>query len=106
MSTPRKTWDPRIRAQIVATGNADLFPELGIPRSTIATWLRRGEPDVVWLDDGHEEVTVNLRARIAHLEVRVKRLTALVRLVLAVMRVLDARIDGNRSLTPGPRSSY
>ena len=93
MSTPRRTWDPRIRAQSVTTGNVDLFPELDIPPSTIATWLRRGTPDVIWLDDS-VQVAAKLRPRVAHLEGRVKKLTALVRLVLSVLRILDARIDG------------
>lgn len=94
MSSRRRTWDPTIRAQVVATGNVDLFPELDIPQSTIATWMRRGKPDVAWLHDD-AAVAAKLRARVTHLEVRVKMLTALVRLVLTIMRIWDARIEGN-----------
>jgi hypothetical protein len=36
----RNVYDPRVRELIRATGNPDLFPELHIPRSTSAGWLR------------------------------------------------------------------
>jgi len=70
----------------VQTGSPDLFPELEIPRGTALTWMRRGMPDVVWLDtpDGDN---VRLRQRIAGLERRVAVLTALLRLVLTVLRI-------------------
>jgi hypothetical protein len=36
----RNVYDPRVRQLIRATGNPDLFPELDVPRSTAAGWLR------------------------------------------------------------------
>jgi hypothetical protein len=38
----RRTYDHRIKAQITATGNPTLFPELEIPHSTAMSWIRRG----------------------------------------------------------------
>ena len=43
----RRLYDHRIREMICETGDPDLFPELGIPRSTIRSWLHCGIPDVV-----------------------------------------------------------
>lgn len=37
------------------TGDPDLFPELEIPRGTALTWIRRGMPDVVWLDQPDDD---------------------------------------------------
>jgi hypothetical protein len=48
--TPR-VYDHCIREQIVRSGNPDLFPELGIPRRTSLSWIRRGTRDVVTLED-------------------------------------------------------
>jgi hypothetical protein len=39
-TAPRHVYDPGIRKFIRATGTSDLFPELSIPRSTVAGWLR------------------------------------------------------------------
>ena len=36
----RRVYDSRLREFICAAGNADLFPELNIPQSTIRGWLR------------------------------------------------------------------
>ena len=38
----RRTYDHRIKAQIIATGDPTLFRELGIPRSTAVSWIRFG----------------------------------------------------------------
>ena len=46
-SRERRSYDHRVKAQVIATGNPDLFPELQIPRPTALSWLRRGMPDVV-----------------------------------------------------------
>ena len=46
-SAKRRTYDHRIREAIVSSGDATLFSELSIPRSTKHTWLRRGAPRVV-----------------------------------------------------------
>ncbi len=81
-----RIYDYRIREQIVRTGDPDLFPELDIPRGTALTWIRRGMPDVVWLDQPDDD-NARLRERIAGLDRRVAVLTALLRLVLTVLRI-------------------
>jgi hypothetical protein len=94
-TTSRRSYDHRIRQQVVLTGNPDLFPELGIPRSTALSWIRRGMSDVVALDEDIE-VEAALRARIAELEHRVSMLIAVLRLVLAIVRVSGVRLELSR----------
>ncbi len=62
----RRSYDHRVKAQIIATGNPDLFPELEIPRPTALSWLRRGIGNVVALDDDVEALGL-LRDRITKL---------------------------------------
>ncbi len=80
-----RIYDYRIREQVVRAGNPDLFPHLEIPRGTALTWIRRGMPEVVWLDEPDSD-NARLRERVARLERRVAMLTALLRLVLTVLR--------------------
>ena len=94
-----RIYDYRIRDQIVQTGNPDLFPHLEIPRGTALTWIRRGMPDVVWLDQPDDD-NARLRERIAGLERRVGVLTALLRLVLTVLRICGVPL-GRVTVTDG-----
>ena len=43
----KRTYDIRVRNAIAHSGNADLFPELHIPRSTALQWIREGVKEVV-----------------------------------------------------------
>jgi hypothetical protein len=82
----RRSYDYRIKAQVIATGNPNLFPELEIPRSAASSWLHRGLGDVVVLDnDGQTDEL--LRERVARLERGVSILTAVLRLVLVLLRL-------------------
>ena len=63
----RRTYDHRVEEQIIRTRNPDLFPELGIPRSTALSWIRRGLGGVVSFDDDREKGAV-LRDHINKLE--------------------------------------
>ena len=65
----RRSYDHRITEQVIATGNPDLFPELEIPPSTARSWIRRGMPDVVALDDDLDAEAA-LRNRVVELEQR------------------------------------
>jgi hypothetical protein len=47
-----RSYDHRIKEQIIRSGDPGLFPELEIPRSTAASWNRRGVGEVVSLDEG------------------------------------------------------
>ena len=91
----RRTYDHQIKEQIVFSGNADLFPELEIPRSTALSWIRRGVGDVVSLDAEHE-VEAALRTRVLELEHRTAMLIGVLRLVLALLRVSGFTLEHGR----------
>jgi hypothetical protein len=91
----RNVYDPRVRELVRATGDPDLFPELGIPRSTAAGWLRGAFKPAV----GTQAVSkseVELHARLAKLERRIQVLVAVLRLLVALVRVSDCRLNGER----------
>jgi hypothetical protein len=91
----RRVYDHRIKEAIARSRDPKLFPELKIPPSTGRSWIQRGIGPVVSLDtdDGTEAV---LRARIAALECRVRTLSAVPRLAMALIRVRAARLDTQR----------
>src|SRR5580658_5106960 len=91
----RRAYDHRIKEQIIRAGDPELFPELEIPRSTAVSWTRRGVGEIVSLvqADGGEPA---LQERIAKLEGRVAMLTAVLRLVLALLRVSGFSLELSR----------
>ena len=82
----RNAYDHRLKQAIVETGDPDLFPELAIPESTRRTWIRRGVADVISFDRADADV-IALRATVGKLEKRVAILTAVVRLLVTLVRV-------------------
>ena len=91
----RRAYDHRIKEEIIRAGDPELYPELEIPRSTAVSWIRRGLGEIVSLvqADGGEPA---LRQRIAKLEGRVAMLTAVLRLVLALLRVSGFSLERSR----------
>src|SRR5260370_10809065 len=82
---PQQRYDHRLRALVQGTGDVTIATDLGIPRSTARGWLGKAPKVVVSLD------VADLRASELHQEVlalrrRVKKLTALLRLALALLR--------------------
>ncbi len=88
----RRSYDHRIKKQVIFPGNPNLFPELESPPSTARGWIRQGMGDVVALDD-EQEVEAELRNRIIKLEYRVEILTAVLRLVLALLRISGFKLE-------------
>jgi hypothetical protein len=43
----RRAYDHRLRDLVCEERDRALFPQLGIPRSTAASWIRRGSRDIV-----------------------------------------------------------
>ncbi len=91
MAIVKRAYDTRVREIIARTGNADLFPDLDIPRGTRATWVRRGPRDIVGLDE-ELDAQATLLDRFAKFEHRVRVLTALLRLVLIMLRLSGFRV--------------
>ncbi len=91
----KRAYDTRVREIIARTGNADLFPELDIPRGTRATWVRRGPRDIVGLDE-ELDAQATLLDRLAKLEHRARVLTALLHLVIIMLRLSGFRVHMHR----------
>ena len=95
----RNVYDPRVRELIRATGNPDLFPELGIPRSTAAGWLRGAFKPAVGTA-AMSKTEIELHRRLGKLERRNQVLLTVMRLLLALVRVSASRAWTSRSEAP------
>jgi transposase InsO family protein len=90
----RRVYDHRIRDAICQTGNPRLFSQLRIPRSTTATWLSRGCRSVVSLDNQHD--IASLLEENDKLKRRARRQTAIIRLLVTLLRVSGFKLDEQR----------
>ena len=83
---PQQRYDHRLRELVQRTGDATIATDLGVPSSTARGWLRTAPAVVVSLDlaDLPER---ELRHEVLKLRRRVQKLAALLRLVLALLRV-------------------
>ncbi len=92
----RRAYDPRLRELVrQAPDSRKLTQELGIPRSTVATWKRRPSAAVTSapvLDQGDQD----LRARVLKLERRVEVLATVVRLLMVLVRTCGFPLDQER----------
>jgi hypothetical protein len=103
MAGPQQRYDHRLRNLVQRTGDLTIATDLGVPRSTARGWLGRTPNVVVSLD------VTDLRAADLHQEVlelrrRVKKLTGLLRLALALLRssgftLEHARLSDGRAKT-------
>ena len=81
----QRTYDPRLIQIVRESGDVTVATRIGVPRSTAAGWLRRqGDPFLV--PDGPS--IASLRRELVVLQLRVRRLTALVRIAWAILRVV------------------
>jgi hypothetical protein len=88
MTTSRRSqqrYDHRLRELVHVTGNVTIATDLGVPRSTVRGWLRKAPVGVVGLDVTTLR-TSELQQEIVALRRRVRKLTALLRLALALLR--------------------
>jgi hypothetical protein len=77
--------DHRLRDLVHGTGNMTIAADLGVPRSTARGWLGKAPKVVLRLDVTDLEKS-ELRQEVLELRRRVKKLTALLRLALALLR--------------------
>src|SRR5262249_60966069 len=82
---PQKRYDHRLRELVRGTGNVTIATDLGVPRSTARGWLRE-TPKVVVRLDATNLTASELQQEIVALRPRVRKLTALLRLALALLR--------------------
>jgi hypothetical protein len=100
----RRAYDHRLRHLVCEERDPALFAQLGIPRSTAVSWIRRGSRSIVTLElFGQDEQA--LRARVLKLERRVRLLLGSVRLLFAVVRVFGFRLDSQRVASGETKSS-
>jgi putative transposase len=92
----RRAYDHRIRAAVCSTGDPQLFAQLGIPRSTASSWIRRGAPRVVTLKPDAEHIHAQLQAENTKLRRRAAVLAVVVRLLLTLIRTAGVRLDWQR----------
>src|SRR5262245_56645236 len=96
---PQQRYDHRLRELVCGTGNVTIATDLGVPRSTARGWLCETRKVVVSLDPTNLTAS-ELHQEIVALRRRVRKLTALLRLVLALLRssrftlAHDRRPDG------------
>jgi len=90
-----KIHDHRLRNLVYSTQDVSLALDLGVPRSTAYGWIRNEPPEVVTLDDldFNEQ---QLRYELLKIQKRCKRLTAIVRLLVVMIRTIGIKIDYSR----------
>jgi putative transposase len=82
---PPQRYDHRLRDLVQRTRDVTIATDLGVPRSTVRGWLSPA-PKVVVSLDVTDLRTSELQQEALELRRRVKKLTALLRLVLALLR--------------------
>jgi len=82
---PQQRYDHRLRHLVQRTGDVTVATDLGVPRSTARGWLG-AVPTVVVSLDVADLTEPELRREILKLRRRVQKLTALLRLAVALLR--------------------
>ena len=92
---PQHRYDHRLRNLVQRTGDVTIATDLGVPRSTARGWLG-GAPTAVVCLDVVDLTEPELRQEILKLRRRVQKLSALLRLALALLRTSGFRLTGER----------
>jgi hypothetical protein len=81
---PQRRYDHRLRRLVQRTGDVTIATDLGVPRSTARGWLKA--PKAVVSLDVTDLSASALQEEVVELRRRVTKLTALLRLALALLR--------------------
>jgi putative transposase len=92
---PQQRYDHRLRELVQRTGDVTVATDLGVPRSTAHGWLG-AVPTVVVSLEVADLTEPELRQEVLKLRRRVRKLTALLRLALALLRTSGFRLTGVR----------
>lgn len=90
-----RRYDHRLRDLVQSTGDIGLATQHGIPRSTARGWLTPARTEVVTLDVMDMSVS-DLRREVVALRVRVDKLTALLRLLVILIKVSGVSLARSR----------
>jgi putative transposase len=91
----RRAYDHRLREHVVRSGGKSLARHVAIPRSTVSSWQRRGLRPVVTFEP-LEQDRQHLLEAIGKLDRRARILAAVVRLLLALLRLSSFCLAGRR----------
>ena len=91
----QQRYEHRLRHLVHRTGDVSLATNLGVPQSTARGWLGAAPTVVVSLDVA-DLTEPELRLEVLKLRRRVQKLTALLRLALALLRTSGFRLTGER----------
>ncbi len=91
----QRTYNHRLGDLVRTVGNPEIVAEFGVPRSTALGWLRGHYRPVVTADILDMDHT-RLQAEVLTLRRRIRLLSAIVRLLIALLRALDVRLDRTR----------
>jgi transposase InsO family protein len=94
-SCDKRVYDHRLRDYVRETRDVSFAVSLGVPKTTISGWLKATPRDVV----SHEVFDLNdlqVRRRIFKLELQLKIVKAIMRLLLAVFRVFRFQLNYER----------
>src|SRR5713101_1650418 len=95
MARPQQRYDHRLRNLVQRTGDVTVATDLGVPCSTARGW-RRAAPTVVVSLDVADLTEPELRQEVLKLRRRIQKLTALLRLALALLRTSGFSLTGER----------
>ena len=90
---PQHRYDHRLRNLVQRTRDVTVATDIGVPRSTARGWLGAA-PKVVLSLDVADLAEPELRREVLKLRRRVRKLTALLHLALAVLRTSGFRLTG------------
>src|SRR5262245_64807032 len=91
----QQRYDHRLRDLVQRTRDVTIATNLGIPRSTARGWFRKAPTVVVSLDVTNQKIA-ELQREVLELRRRVKTLTALLRLVVVLLRTAGFRLTLER----------
>jgi len=95
ISACRRAYDHRLRDLVCEQRDPTLLHELGVPRSTAASWIRRGQRPVISAEvlamDQQE-----LQTAVLALQRRARFLLAILRLAFLLVRLSGFRLDSRR----------
>jgi hypothetical protein len=91
----QQRYDHRLRHLVRRTGDVTLATNLGVPRSTARGWLGAAPTGVISLDVA-DLTEPELRQEVLKLRRRVQKLTALLRLALALLHTSGFRLAEER----------
>jgi hypothetical protein len=92
---PQQRYDHRLRDLVQRTGDVTIATDLGVPRSTARGWLDKA-PKVVVSRDVTDLRAPELQQEILRLRRRVKKLNALLRLALVLLRSSGSTLTHER----------